>query len=365
MADIFTPWNLGGLELPNRLVRSATWEGLADKDGVPSHDLINLTADLAEGGVGMIITGYAYIRADGQSSPRQSGVHINGNIGPLTRVSDAVHKAGGRVALQIVHGGGQTTEKLCGCQPMGPSALEHPGTHAQVRALTNQEVYDLIEDFSLAAARAKAAGFDAVELHGAHGYLINQFLSPNTNQRDDEFGGSLENRARFCLEVYKAARDAVGPSFPVFIKLNSEDAYAGGLTLEDSVRVAAWLSELGIDAIEVSGGVKAAEKLSPSRLVKKPDQEGYFLGNALAIKQKVNCPLIVVGGWRSPGLIEAALDQVDAVAMCRPFISEPALANRWKSGDRSKAECVSCDKCFKLTARHGLSCSQRVGDEAE
>ncbi len=356
MADIFSPWQVGSLELPNRLVRSATWEGMAGRDGTPSHDLINLTADLAEGAVGLIITGYAYVRADGQSSPRQSGVHIDACVGPLTRVSDAVHKAGGKVALQIVHGGGQAKKSLCGAEPAGPSAIDHPGNGAAVRGLGFEEILQLIEDFAWAAARAKAAGFDAVQLHGAHGYLINQFLSPNTNQRSDQFGGSLENRARFCLEVLRAVRDAVGPDFPVLIKLNSEDALADGLQLADSLQVASWLSEEGIDGIEVSGGVRAAGKNSPSRAVQGPGQEGYFLDNARRIKEVVDCPVVVVGGFRSPEVIAKALDQVDAVAMCRPFIREPHLARRWQDGDLSPARCISCGKCFIVAAREGVAC---------
>jgi 2,4-dienoyl-CoA reductase-like NADH-dependent reductase (Old Yellow Enzyme family) len=338
---------------------------MADGDGLPSHDLINLTAELAEGLVGLIITGYAYVRPDGQSSPRQSGVHIDACVGPLTRVSHAVHKAGGKVALQIVHGGGQAKKSLCGAEPAGPSAITQPGTGAAVRGLGFDEILQLIEDFAWAAARAKAAGFDAVQLHGAHGYLINQFLSPNTNQRTDQFGGSLENRARFCLEVYRAVRDAVGPGFPVFIKLNSEDALADGLQLADSLRVAAWLAQEGIDAIEVSGGVRAAGKNSPARAVKGPEQEGYFLANARRIKEMVDCPVVGVGGFRSPEVIAEALEQVDAVAMCRPFIREPHLARRWQAGDLSPARCVSCGKCFVMAAREGVACGvERQEDSA-
>ncbi len=360
MAEIFSPWNMNGLTIPNRLVRSATWEGLAEEDGTPTQDLANVTAALAEGGVGLIITGYAFVMAEGRGLPRQTGVHIDAMIGPLTRISDAVHKCGGLVALQIVHAGGQTKAEWTGAQPKGPSAIDHPAFKQPVAEFSQDEILDVIDAFAAAAARAKAAGFDAVELHGAHGYLINQFLSPNTNRRKDQWGGSLENRARFALEVLQACRQAVGPRYPLFIKLNSEDAMGDeGLQVDEAVQVAAWLDDAGIDAIEVSGGTPAAGKLSPSRVVKEPADEGYFLQNAQKIKDAVSCPVIVVGGWRSKARVQQALESVDAVAMSRPFIRQPDLANLWKAGEE-QASCISCSQCFAVGMRQGLGCGQEL-----
>ncbi len=365
MADIFTPWSLGSLQLPNRLVRSATWEGMAAPDGTPSHDMINLTAGLAEGGVGLIITGYAFINPRGRGLPRQTGVHIDALVGPLTRVSDAVHKAGGKVALQIVHAGGQTKAEWIGEQPLGPSAITHPAFGEEVAEMSRGQIEDLSEEFTMAAARGKAAGFDAVELHGAHGYLLNQFLSPNTNQRSDDYGGPIENRARVVYEVYEAVRQAVGPAYPVFIKLNSEDSLEGGLVLEDSLTVARELSRRGIDAIEVSGGVPAAGKKSPARLVRDLEEEGYFMANAQAVKQAVDCPVIVVGGWRSRGKVEEALETVDAVAMSRPFIRQPDLARRWQQGSRAPATCISCGLCFREGMKQGIACGQDLKEQGK
>lgn len=360
MAEIFTPWRINDLTIPNRLVRSATWEGLAGDDGVPSHDSINLTAELAEGEVGLIITGYAFVRPEGRGLFRQTGVHIDAMVGPITRMSDAVHHNGGLVAMQIVHAGGQTNPEWIGQDPVGPSAIIHPAFQAQVKALSEQQIWDIVGAFAAAAARAKAAGFDAVQLHGAHGYLINQFLSPNTNLRDDQWGGPLVNRARFGLEVLKACRQAVGPRYPLFIKLNSEDSFAGGLELGDAVEMARRLDQAGIDAIEVSGGVPAAGKLSASRMVKRPEDEGYFLKNAQAIKAVVKCPVICVGGWRSRGRIEAALDSVDAVSLSRPFIRQPHLANLWKNGGQEPATCISCNGCFVVGRKQGIACAQEL-----
>ncbi|CAO0821863.1 NADH:flavin oxidoreductase [Desulfarculales bacterium] len=358
MADIFTPWRLKHLEVPNRLVRSATWEGMALDDGSPTMDTVNFIAELAEGGVGLIIAGYSFITPLGRGLLHQSGMHIDAMVGPQTRITDAVHKCGGLVAAQIVHAGGQTKSAWIGGQPVGPSALVHPAFKEEVKELSKADIAQIVEQFAMAALRAQAAGFDAVQLHGAHGYLISQFLSPNINLRTDEYGGSLENRACLCFQVYQAVRRAVGPHYPVFIKLNSEDGLEGGFTPAEAVEVAKRLDRLGIDAIEVSGGVPAAGKLSPSRTVSKPKQEGYFLGNALIIKAAVKCPVIVVGGWRSKAVVEKALSQVDAVAMARPFIRQPHLANLWKSGQADAATCISCGQCFGTGMKGGVCCAQ-------
>ena len=360
MADIFTPWQIKDLTIPNRLVRSATWEGLAEPDGTPTHELILATADLAEGGVGLIITGFAFVQPTGLGQLHQTGAHIDAMVGPLTRISDGVHKSGGLVAMQIVHAGGQTKAKWIGQNPMGPTGMVSPTYEGEVVVeLSRDQIEDIIDDFARAAARVKAAGFDAVQLHGAHGYLINQFLSPLTNQREDDYGGSPANRARFAYEVLDQVRGAVGPRFPVLIKLNSEDAVEGGLEFAEALEVAKGLNARGIDAIEVSGGTPAAGKLSASRVVKEPDQEGYFLANAAAIKKEVSCPVICVGGWRSRARVEAALDQVDAVALCRPFIRQPDLANRWQAGE-DQATCISCNQCFEVGRKQGLGCGQEL-----
>jgi 2,4-dienoyl-CoA reductase-like NADH-dependent reductase (Old Yellow Enzyme family) len=363
MTDIFSPWQMAGLELSNRLVRSATWEGMAAADGTISDNLIDLSVALASGGVGLIITGYAYIDPAGLGLPRQTGIHDDALVESLSRLPEAVHAEGGRIIMQIVHAGGQTKSEWTGTGLVGPSKLVHPAFGEEVEALTRSQIGELVEAFAAAARRVKAAGFDGVQLHGAHGYLINQFLSPSTNLRDDEYGGSIENRARFCYQVYTAVRDAVGSDFPVCIKLNTNDAIAGGLELEDALVVAGQLSALGIDAIEVSGGVPAAGKLSSARLVKDLEDEAYFLDNARAVKEVVSCPVMVVGGFRSRSKVESALESIDAVAMSRPFIRQPDLAKLWREGSSDRAECVSCGKCFSVGLKYGLGCGAiRVDD---
>ncbi len=360
MTNLFTPWKINNLELSNRLVRSATWEGASLENGAPSEDTIRLTADVANGGAGLVITGYAYIRADGLALPRQTGIHNDDMIGPMTALTDAVHKSGGKVAIQLVHGGGSTAPGFLPGrkQIFGPTAMKDPVFQSQVEELSTDHIQDIVEDFGKAAVRSKNAGFDVIQLHGAHGYLINQFLSPDRNQRQDEYGGSLENRARFLFDVYKSTRKAVGPDYPLFIKLNTNDATENGFKLQEAVIVSERLDKMGIDAIEVSGGVPAAGQNGSIRKVKDPEDEGYFFQEALAIKKAVSCPVISVGGWRSRSRIEQALDYLDAVAMSRPFICQPDMALLWKQGKSNSAACISCGGCLKQTMKHGLSCVQ-------
>ena len=355
MDPLFTSWKLGNVKVPNRLVRSATWEGMALDNGAVTDRLAHATADLARGGVGLIITGYAFVVPEGRGLPKQTGVYSDILIDPLSTMTDAVHAAGGLVALQIVHAGGQTMSEWIGRTPLGPSKVVHE-RFGEVEELSRGEISEIVEAFGAAARRARAAGFDAVQLHSAHGYLINQFLSPNTNLREDDYGGTIENRARFCFEVYDAVRAEVGPDYPVFIKLNSEDGIDGGLELSDSILVSKGLGQRGIDAIEISGGVPAAGNKGAARAVRNPDEEGYFLANARAIKEVVTCPVIAVGGFRSRSVIENALNSVDAVSICRPFIRQPDLANLFRDRITDKAECVSCGKCLAATMEHGLSC---------
>jgi 2,4-dienoyl-CoA reductase-like NADH-dependent reductase (Old Yellow Enzyme family) len=363
MDTLFTPWKLGSLEIPNRLVRSATWEGMALDNGAVTDALAEVTADLARGGVGLIITGYAFVLPEGRGLPKQIGVYSDELVDSLGRMTDAVHEANGLVALQIVHAGAQTRSEWIGRTPLGPSAMIHPSFGEPVEGLALDQISEIVTAFASAARRARAAGFDAVQLHAAHGYLINQFLSPHTNRRDDHYGGSLEGRASLCFDIFDAVRAEVGPDFPVFIKLNSEDCVEGGLELADAVEVARGLSERGIDAIEVSGGVPYAGKKGAARLVRNRDEEGYFFANARAIKEVVDCPVLFVGGIRSRSVIEHALEEIDAVSICRPFIRQPTLANLFREHLIDKADCVSCGKCLEATMENGLSCGVLIGEE--
>jgi 2,4-dienoyl-CoA reductase-like NADH-dependent reductase (Old Yellow Enzyme family) len=367
MARIFTPWKMGSLELPNRLVRSATWEGTAEASGAPSDRTIKLTAGVAAGGVGLTIVGYAYVHAEGLGMPRQTGADDDALIPSLSRLAAAAHDHDAAIAIQIAHAGGNSRPRwMPGREKVfGPSALTNPVFECEVEEMSVNHICRLVDDFREAAGRSKKAGFDAIQLHAAHGYLLNQFLSPERNLRNDGYGGSPARRARFVFEVYEAVRGAVGNDYPVFIKLNCNDATENGLRLAEAVEVAAQLDRMGIDAIEVSGGAPGGSKNSPIRSVKDEEAEGYFFEEAKAVKNRVKCPVISVGGWRTRRLVEEALERVDAVAMARPFIREPDLARRWEEGRGDRAACVSCMRCLRLAFRSGVACAQEIKEHAK
>jgi len=359
MTDIFTPGKLGNLELANRIMRSAVWEGMADEDGFVTDALVDCSRALAEGGVGLIILGYSYVQPNGRQQPGQTAIHGDEYIAGMKRITDAVHEAGGKVSTQIVHVGPQTNPDMIGGEtPVAPSAVDHR-IFGMPRELSNEEVWKIIEDFGHAARRSVEAGFDAIQIHGAHGYLVSQFISPLWNQRTDEFGGSLEGRMKFCLEVYDSVRTNAG-DLPVFIKLNIDDFVEGSTTPEDSLPLAAKLDEKGIDGIEVSAGGALSGGKGPARVrIKRPEDEGYLMDLARLVRKEVGCTVIGMGGFRSPEVIDAALasGDVDFIAIARPLIREPGLVNRWKSGQNARSLCVSCSQCFKtLQYGQGIQC---------
>jgi 2,4-dienoyl-CoA reductase-like NADH-dependent reductase (Old Yellow Enzyme family) len=271
-----------------------------------------------------------------------------------------VHHANGIVAAQLSHVGSSLPLEVVAEKtgPYGPSDVPlDPVCESPVRALSRTQIADLVEDYARAATRARAAGFDAVQIHAAHGGLLNQFLSPARNRRADTYGGSLQHRARLLYEVFEAVRGAVGPGVPVLVKMSAHDGWAGGVQPDEATLVAVGLDRLGIDAVEVSAGTpEGARRGGWDHIMRAPIPEGRFLDYALTIKGKVRCPVISVEGWRDPLRIAEALDHVDAVSLCRPFIREPHLAQRWYDGDLTPAACISCNKCLDLIVDGGLAC---------
>ncbi len=356
MATLFETSAINGMVLKNRLVRSATWEGMCEADGRPTQKLAACYRDLARGGVGLIISGFAFVRPDGKQLPGKMGIHTDDFAEAYQSLTAAVHAADGQIAIQLVHAGGQAGHAVAGCQPLAPSAVQVAQFAEMPAELTVDEIGALVTAFAAGARRAKAWGFDAVQLHGAHGYLINQFLSPLTNRRSDSYGGRIENRCRFLREVYQAVRGAVGENFPVMIKLNASDNLEGGLEIEDAVAAARLLDSVGIDAIEVSAGTPASGDRSPARMkINAPEKEAYHLALAERIKAAVRCPVMVVGGFRSLDVAERAVAEngLDYVALSRPLIREPDLPVRWQAGGRDPAGCISCNGCFKPGLEEG------------
>jgi 2,4-dienoyl-CoA reductase-like NADH-dependent reductase (Old Yellow Enzyme family) len=349
MAQLFEETRINHLTLQNRLVRSATWEGLCTDDGKPTTALNQYYSGLAQGGVGLIISGYTFVRPEGKQLPWKMGIHTD-DFGPAFEdLTSSVHQSGGKITIQLVHAGGQTDSASAGQQPLAPSSIEAAQFPELPAEMSGDEINAVVQAFADGARRAKAWGFDGIQLHGAHGYLINQFLSPLTNHRQDDYGGDIEGRSRFLMDVVRSVRAAVGDDFPVMIKLNASDNLEGGLGEDDAITAARLLDAAGIDAIEVSTGTPASGRQGPARSkINKPEQEGYNLDLARRIKAAVSCPIMVVGGFRSFERADRAVadGDVDYIALARPLIRQPDLPARWARGERDTATCISCNKCF-------------------
>jgi 2,4-dienoyl-CoA reductase-like NADH-dependent reductase (Old Yellow Enzyme family) len=347
---LFEPTTINGMTLKNRFVRSATWEGLAAADGASTPPLDAMMAGLAAGGGGLVIPRYAYVSLEGKDAPGQLGVCSDEQTPGLARMVHAVHVAGSRIALQLAHAGCFGAPSLSGSATIGPSALETDDGPVG-RAMIDEELAAVTRAFAAAAARARTAGCDAVQVHAAHGYLLNQFLSPHFNRRTDGYGGEIERRARLLLEVISAVRAAVGAKYPVLVKLNAEDFLPGGFSVDDMLRVAGMLESAGIDAIELSGGTGLPEGLSFSRVGRPAsgEPEAYCETAARRYKQSVGVPLMLVGGIRTLETAERLVAEgaTDYVALSRPFIREPRLIERWRAGDTAPARCISDNGCFE------------------
>jgi len=348
MTTLFTPSEINGMPISNRFVRSATWSGMATDDGASTHQLVDLMSDLAKGGVGLIITGHAYVQQDGQAGPWQLGIYKDELIPGLKTIAHAVHESGGKIILQLAHAGFYAKSALTRQTPLAPSNIDGLSKKPR-KEMSILDINKMVNSFGEAARRAKNAGFDGVQIHSAHGYLLSQFLSPFFNRRTDEYGGEIQNRTRVLLEILQTIRKIVGRDYPILVKLNSQDFSENGLKLKDSIRVGAMLSEGGIDGIELSGGLLTSPKLGPSRRgITSQDKEAYFHDEAESFKETINVPLILVGGIRSYNVADQLIGEgvADYISMSRPFIREPDLINRWKAGDLRKAACISVNKCF-------------------
>jgi 2,4-dienoyl-CoA reductase-like NADH-dependent reductase (Old Yellow Enzyme family) len=358
MSVLFEPVTIGGLHLKNRFVRSATNDYLGRPDGAISAQQMELYRDLAAGGVGLIITGHAYVQHPlGRASVNQNAIYDDRFIEGYRGLVDVVHTAGAALILQISHAGRQTPQDWPDDQtPVAPSAVREGQTGRTPRALTDEEIWSLIEAYVAAMVRAKVAGCDGVQLHIAHGYLLSAFLSPYTNRRTDAWGGSVENRCRILREIVTRGRRAVGQAYPVLVKINTTDGFAGEgyLTPADVATAVRSLVDWGVNAVEVSGGHREARSVMSRPAVMAPEQEAYFAEAARALKSAVEAPIILVGGLRSLSVMEhvVASGAADLVALSRPLICEPNLVNRFRAG-QAKAVCSSCNACFNPA---GLRC---------
>jgi 2,4-dienoyl-CoA reductase-like NADH-dependent reductase (Old Yellow Enzyme family) len=347
MGALFEKSDINGMVLSNRFVRSATWVGMATDEGACTPRLIDLMSNIATGDVGLIITGHAYIRQDGQHSPRQLGIHQDTLIPGLQNLTRAVHEHESKIVIQLGFGGAYLSK-------------------SRVRSMSAEDFHVLAEAYGQAALRARKAGFDGVQIFAAHGFFLSQMLCPRYNDRTDDYGGDIANRARALIEVLGAIRNAVGRDYPVLAKLNCRDYVENGLTLEDSVKVAGMLEKAGIDAIELSGGLLNNPSIMRSK-IDSGDSYAYFQAEARIFKETIKVPLILVGGIRSYDTAKQVVDEgvAEYISMSRPFIREPGLIKRWKAGDQREAACISCDNCFEpIKKGEGVSCVPLEPQEA-
>ncbi len=379
---VFSPARIGSIQTRNRILRSATTLGLAEKDGRPKNELIDAYVELCEGGVGAIITGAMGVQKNGRFGSTSTFLfHQDDYIPDYRRVTDQVHAHNTPIIAQIAHGGRQTRRAVTGEATVAPSPITDPYYNEETpRELTELEIREIIQNFISTIERAQKAGFDGVQLHAAHGYLLSGFLSPATNERTDQWGGSTENRFRIIREIFQGARKKVG-NYPILIKISAYDHQSDGLRVPESIQIAAMLQEAGCDAIEVSCGM-AVDGFSTLRVPEIPTEavlafsfrykdsnpvvktllpvfapmivnrhEPLFNYNVCAaqeIKKQVSIPVIAVGGIRTLPDIEQIIgnNMADLVAMSRPFIIEPDIVNKFKTESRQDSSCINCGFCL-------------------
>ncbi|ATW26659.1 NADH:flavin oxidoreductase [Candidatus Formimonas warabiya] len=348
MKSLFDETQLAGMKMKNRFIRSATYDGLSDERGHMTEELFRIYAHLAEGGVGTIITGLAFVTDEEQTYPGQMGISDDSFIEEYKRLTAATHRHQANIILQLACLGSQTYLRDPAKKIWGPSAVEDLSSKITPQEMTREDILFVQTAFADAALRAKQAGFDGVQIHAAHGYLLSKFLTPYYNRRRDGYGGSIEHRAGMILDTYRAIREKVGPEYPVLIKINSEDYMEQGMTFAECRYLCRELAELGIDAIEISGGSSSSRpNEGPLRKV-TPEQEPYFKAYAGEIAQEIKVPVILVGGNRDFDMLTGILHQtpIEYLSLCRPLICESDLIDRWQGGDRKPAKCVSCSRCF-------------------
>jgi len=354
---LFSPGVIGELELENRIVMPAMEPGLANADGMLDGEAAAAYYGLrAKGGCGLIITGNVAISPNGRAAAIQPGLWSDDQVAPFRTMVEAVHRSGGRVFIQLCHAG-REVHPLLGWEAVAPSAIRCPVLRTLPRALEIEEIKTLVTAFADAAERSVSAGADGIELHGAHGYLICQFLSPTTNQREDQYGGSLMNRTRFAIEVIEAVRDRVGKTLPLSFRLSADELVDGGINLSQAREMAGMFEEAGVSVINVSAcNYESAFYNLPNYYL----EEGCFIALAKAVRTHVDIPVIAVGRIRTPERAEEVLtsDSADFVALGRSLIADPYLPSKARL-DRSDEirPCLSCNRCIDSLSFGPIACT--------
>lgn len=324
MSLLKTPIALGTLHVHNRLVMPPMATSKALADGAASPEVKSYYAEKSQGGhIGLIIIEHSFIHPLGKASANQLSVAEDRLVDGLRELAATIHANGSKTMMQINHAGSMTTEEIIQAQPLAPSAVPNPRRGSAPREMTHSDLAQVVEAFQKAAVRVKSAGFDGVEIHSAHGYLLNQFFSPLTNKRQDEYGGELKKRIRLHLEVIEAVRAAVGPDFPILLRLGASDFAEGGITIEDSQEAAKHFEAAGINALDISGGFSGYN-------VPGLTGQGFFAPLSAAIKAKVNIPVIVTGGVTDPLAAEELLadGKADCIGVGRAILNDSTWARR-------------------------------------
>lgn len=387
---LFTPVTLGPLTLRNRSIRSAAFESMCPGN-VPSPQLLDYHRSVAAGGVGMTTVAYAAVTRSGLSFDRQ--LWMRPEIVPgLRELTDAVHAEGAAASIQLGHCGNMSHKSICGCLPVGASSGFNLYSPTFVRGLRADELPEMAKAYGRSVCLAREAGFDAVEIHAGHGYLISQFLSPSINHRKDEFGGTLANRMRFMEMVMEEVMKAAGNDMAVLVKMNMRDGFRGGMELDESLQVARKLQELGAHALVLSGGFVSKAPMYVMRgempirtmthymtcwwlkygvrLVGKymipsvPFREAYFLEDALKFREALDIPLVYVGGLVSRQKIEEVLNHgFEAVQMGRALLNEPDFVNRMQREENARCNCRHSNYCIARMYTLDMACHQHLQEE--
>jgi 2,4-dienoyl-CoA reductase-like NADH-dependent reductase (Old Yellow Enzyme family) len=389
---VFSPARLGPITLRNRIVKCGTNEGMS-RGGLVTQQLIDWHREFAAGGVGMTTLAYCAVSPEGRTFADQMWMRDEALPG-LQRFTEGIHAEGARASIQIGHAGWFADPAATGTAPLGPSRTFSPHAQAFSQAMTEDDFERLTSAFATATRLAVSAGFDAIEVHAGHGYLLNQFLTPYNNRRDDRWGGSLENRARFPRQVLRAVREAAGPKAAVYPKLNMDDGFSGGLTIDESLQVARWLEADGsVDALQLTGGHTTRTpfflmrgevplqgmienqkhwfrrlmfRLMGRRLIRAyPFEEAFFLPLARRFRAEVSLPLMLLGGVTRLDTMERALTEgFEFIAMGRGLIRDPDLVLRMQAGELTASRCVPCNRCVVEMERGGTRCVYRTADSA-
>ena len=364
LKNLFSPGYIGNVKIKNKIVRTATYMAGATEKGYVTDNLINVYDTLAGGGIGLIISGYIAVHPTGSATPRMACYFDKSYSAGQKRLVDTVHEHSEvKFCAQIAHTGSQSYYP--NQEPIGPSQMINPVTKRTVRELSLKEIEEIVESFINTGVGLYDCGYDMVQVHGGHGYLLSDFLSPFTNKRSDDYGGSINNRIRIIREIFSGLRDALGKSFPILIKLNTMDFLGEdkGLQFSEGKQITKEMIDMGFDSVEPTSGRISLKysnnKTYPSAMINSPDEENFFLPFVKELKPLMNdSKMILMGGIRNPLKAEEFLREgfTDFISLCRPLIYEPNLPNRWKNGDHSPALCNSCNACLGTGSRGYFYC---------